>query len=61
MLTFSGESFVCDPAGKVIARAGKEREEIVYCDVDLGQIEKSPARRLFFRDRRPELYAEWIS
>lgn len=61
LLTFAGESFVCDPSGKVIARAGKETEEIVFCDLDFDQIEKSPARRLFFRDRRPELYAKWIT
>ena len=60
-LTFAGESFVCDPDGNVIARAGLEKEEILYCDVDLEKIEKSHARKLFFRDRRPELYREWFS
>lgn len=59
-LTFAGESFVCNPEGKVIARAGSLTEEILMCDVDLSEIEKSHARRLFFRDRRPELYREWI-
>jgi len=59
-LTFAGESFVCDPAGAVIARAGKETEEILYADLDLAQVEDSHARRLFLRDRRPELYGEWL-
>ena len=59
-VTFAGESFVCDPAGSVIARAGRETEEILFCDLDLDMVEDSHARRLFFRDRRPELYGEWL-
>lgn len=59
-LTFAGESFVCDPAGRVIARAGRGTEEILVCDLDLSAIEKSSARRLFLRDRRPELYRDWL-
>ena len=61
MLTFSGESFVCSPSGEVIARASKGTEEILFCDIDLGDTEKSHARRLFLRDRRPEVYKEWFS
>jgi len=60
-LTFAGESFVCDPGGKVIARAGTGTDEILYADLDLRQVEQSHARRLFLRDRRPELYADWLA
>ena len=59
-LTFAGESFVCDPSGEVIARAGEGTEEILLCDVDLDKVDDSHARRLFLRDRRPELYNEWL-
>ena len=59
-LVFGGESFVCDPSGKVIARAGEGTEEILMCDIDLGLNAESDAKRLFFRDRRPELYSDWI-
>jgi len=59
-LTFAGESFVCNPEGKVIARAGSLIEEILMCDVDLKEVENSHAKKLFFRDRRPELYKEWF-
>ncbi len=59
-LTFAGESFVSDPEGKIIARAGKEVEEILYCDVDLNSIEQSHAKKLFLQDRRPELYTQWL-
>ncbi len=58
-LTFAGESFVTDPEGSVIAEGPSMEEEIVYADLDLGRCESSTARRLFWRDRRPEVYAEW--
>jgi N-carbamoylputrescine amidase len=59
-IEFAGESFVCDPGGEVIARAGKGAEEILLCDLDLGLLERSNARRLFLPDRRPDLYGEWL-
>jgi len=59
-LTFAGESFVCDPDGHVIARAGQGTDEILHADLDLSRVAESHARRLFLRDRRPELYGEWL-
>ena len=59
-LTFAGESFVCGPDGTVIERAKLGTDEILYADVDFAQNAQSNARRLFMRDRRPELYAGWI-
>lgn len=58
-LTFAGESFVCNPSGKVIAQAGPS-EEILYCQIDCSKVPQSHARQLFLRDRRPELYANWL-
>ena len=60
-LNFSGESFVCAPDGSVLARAPRGEERLLLADLDLGQVERSHARRLFLRDRRPELYGEWLS
>jgi N-carbamoylputrescine amidase len=60
-LTFSGESFVCAPDGRVIARAAAGDDVILYADLDLAETGRSHARRLFLRDRRPDLYAGWIS
>jgi len=60
-LTFAGESFVCDPGGNVIARAGEGADEILHCDIDLSKVDSSHARTLFHQDRRPELYADWLS
>ncbi|RPH57951.1 carbon-nitrogen hydrolase family protein [bacterium] len=59
-LHFSGESFVTDPEGRVIARGASLEEDLVLVDVDLSQCARSTARRLFWRDRRPELYRDWF-
>jgi len=58
-LTFAGESFACNPAGVVVAQAGAGTDEILVCNLDLDEVERSHARRLFLPDRRPELYREW--
>ena len=59
-LTFAGESFVCAPDGRVVARAPKLQDSILYADIDLQEVERSHARRVFFKDRRPDLYASWL-
>lgn len=59
-LHFSGESFVCDPEGKILARGNVDEEDLVVVDVDLAQCRASTARKLFWRDRRPDLYRDWL-
>ena len=59
-LYFSGESFVCGPDGRLMAKAGSGTEEILYCDIDLKEVQQSHARKLFLADRRPALYHDWI-
>ncbi|TNF72838.1 MAG: carbon-nitrogen hydrolase family protein [Acidobacteria bacterium] len=60
-LTFAGESFVCDPAGRIVGRAPALEDSILYADLDLSEVDSSHARQLFLRDRRPELYARWLA
>lgn len=60
-LEFAGESFICDPMGNVMARAGLGTDEILICELDLEEVNVSHARQLFMRDRRPELYSDWLS
>ena len=59
-LTFSGESFVCAPDGRMLARGPKLEETILYADIDLSDAAASHARRLFLQHRRPDLYGEWV-
>jgi beta-ureidopropionase len=59
-LHFSGESFVVDPEGRVVARSTSPGEDLLLADLDLAACETSTARRLFWRHRRPELYGGWL-
>jgi predicted amidohydrolase len=59
-LTFGGESFVCAPDGRVIARAPAMEDATLTAVLDLGETGQSHARRLFLQHRRPELYGGWI-
>lgn len=55
-LEFAGESFVTDPDGRVIARAPRGLDHILYADCDLSKNAASHAARHFLEDRRPEVY-----
>jgi N-carbamoylputrescine amidase len=59
-LTFAGESFVVDPTGNVIARGKRLEDDLVIADLELAACAASPARTLFWNDRRPELYPRWL-
>ncbi len=59
-LDFAGESFVCGPDGTAITRAGARRDETLFADLDLTACDRSHARQLFLRHRRPELYPSWL-
>ncbi len=59
-LTFAGESFVCAPDGRVLARAPAGRDALLASDLDIHDNASSHARRLFMQHRRPELYPAWL-
>jgi len=59
-LTFAGESFVCGPDGSVRARAPRGADTILLADVDLEEANRSHARRILMKDRRPDLYERWF-
>lgn len=56
---FAGESYVVGPSGRVLARAPRGKEVILFADLDLDEIARSPARRHFLRDRRPGAYRKF--
>jgi N-carbamoylputrescine amidase len=59
-LVFGGESFVCSFDGQVIARAPQGEDHILYADIEPAHVACSHARKLFLRDRRPDLYGAWL-
>lgn len=55
-IRFWGSSFVSDPFGQVVAKAGSARGEILVVDCDLAKIERTRANWPFLRDRRIDAY-----
>ncbi|MFY9529413.1 MAG: nitrilase-related carbon-nitrogen hydrolase [Candidatus Acidiferrales bacterium] len=55
---FYGKSYFCNPRGKIIAQASRDKDEIVVADLNLEEIDQVRATWQFFRDRRPETYGE---
>ncbi|HEY1515640.1 MAG TPA: nitrilase-related carbon-nitrogen hydrolase [Solirubrobacteraceae bacterium] len=55
---FYGSSYFCDPRGRIVAQASDREDEVLVADLDLGVIEEVRTTWQFFRDRRPETYAE---
>jgi beta-ureidopropionase len=53
---FYGQSYFCDPRGKILAEARRDRDELVIADVDLDVIREVRNVWQFYRDRRPETY-----
>jgi hypothetical protein len=45
----------------MIARAKRLEEDLLLVEVDLAQCRTSHARKLFWRDRRSDLYREWFA
>lgn len=55
---FYGKSYFCNPRGKIVAQASRDKDEVVVAELDLEEIEKVRATWQFFRDRRPDSYEE---
>ncbi|MBI3252589.1 MAG: carbon-nitrogen hydrolase [Candidatus Omnitrophica bacterium] len=51
-----GRSFVADPFGEVVGRAGGKQDEILIVDCDLRKVEKTRREWTFLRDRRIDAY-----
>ncbi|MGO8932693.1 MAG: carbon-nitrogen hydrolase [Terracidiphilus sp.] len=56
-LEFWGGSFLADPFGRIVAKAGHDAEEIVLGEVDRSVIEETRRNWPFLRDRRIDAYA----
>jgi len=58
---FYGKSYFCNPRGRIIAQASRNKDELVIADLDLEMIEEVRRTWQFFRDRRPETYSPLIT
>jgi len=57
---FYGKSYFCNPRGKIIAQASRDKDELIVADLNLDEIRETRNVWQFFRDRRPEMYKEMI-
>lgn len=55
---FYGKSYFCNPRGKIIVQASRDKDEIVVADLNLDEIQEVRNVWQFFRDRRPEMYKD---
>jgi N-carbamoylputrescine amidase len=53
---FYGQSYFCDPRGRILAEGPRDRDAVVTADLDLDMIEEVRSVWQFFRDRRPDAY-----
>src|SRR5437870_285099 len=58
---FYGKSYFCNPRGKIVAQASRDKDEIVVADLDLDMIGEVRKTWQFFRDRRPDSYEPLVS
>jgi N-carbamoylputrescine amidase len=53
---FYGQSYFCDPRGKMLASGSRDKDELIVADLDLDVIREVRNVWQFYRDRRPETY-----
>ena len=59
-LNFYGKSFVVDPFGRTLARAGSDTDELLVVELDLNQRRDWLELFPFFATRRPDSYASLV-
>jgi N-carbamoylputrescine amidase len=55
-LNFYGSSFICDPYGRVLARASRDQDEVLVAELDLDQRRDWLDLFPFLATRRPDTY-----
>jgi N-carbamoylputrescine amidase len=55
---FYGTSYFVNPRGEIMVTGSEDKDELVVADLDLSLIDQVRSKWQFFRDRRPEAYAE---
>ncbi|HEX5590297.1 MAG TPA: nitrilase-related carbon-nitrogen hydrolase, partial [Candidatus Limnocylindrales bacterium] len=58
---FYGQSYFCDPRGQFIGEIGDPyAEELIVRDLDMDKVIEVRQTWQFYRDRRPEAYADLV-
>jgi len=57
-IEFWGQSFIADPSGQIIAKAGIAEEQVLMAECDFNQIDVQRTHWPFLRDRRIDAYQD---
>ena len=57
---FYGTSYFCDPRGRIVAEAPRDRDHVLVADLDLDLIAEVRSVWQFYRDRRPDAYGALV-
>jgi N-carbamoylputrescine amidase len=55
---FYGQSYFCDPRGRILIEGTRNTDDVVVADLDLDLIREVRNTWQFYRDRRPETYGQ---
>jgi beta-ureidopropionase len=58
---FYGQSYFCDPRGRILAEGPRDKDAVVVADLNLEMIEEVRSVWQFYRDRRPDAYASLVA
>jgi len=58
---FYGQSYFCDPRGRILAEGPRDKDAVVTADLNLDLIEEVRSVWQFYRDRRPDAYGELVA
>ena len=57
-IEFWGQSFLADPSGQIVAKAGVSEEQILMAECNFDKIDVQRTHWPFLRDRRIDAYQE---
>jgi N-carbamoylputrescine amidase len=57
---FYGQSYFCDPRGRIVAEAPRDKDAVVVADLNLDMIDEVRSVWQFYRDRRPDAYGPLV-
>ena len=58
---FYGQSYFCDPRGKILVEGSRDQDELIVADLDMDMIREVRNTWQFFRDRRPDAYGPIVA
>jgi N-carbamoylputrescine amidase len=58
---FYGSSYIVNPLGQIEAQACADKDELLVHEIDLNMIREVRKGWQFFRDRRPDSYADLVN